>query len=69
MNKSWKPEVFVDGGWATNALRFATKEEAQASVEELMSRWWVPTDGRASESDDAVNYRFDFTTGKNVRLT
>jgi hypothetical protein len=65
---SWKPEVLVDGVWSTNALRYATKAEAEASVRELMSRWWVPTDGRASESNDSVNYRFDFNSNSNVRL-
>lgn len=68
MNTSFKPEVLVDGQWSTNALRFATKAEAEASVKELMSRWWVPTDGRASESNDPVNYRFDFASNSNVRL-
>ena len=68
MNTSYKPEVLVDGQWSTNALRFATKAEAEASVKELMSRWWVPTDGRASESNDPVNYRFDFASNSNVRL-
>ena len=68
MNTSWKPEVLVDGQWSTNALRYATKAEAEASVRELMSRWWVPTDGRASESSDPVNYRFDFASNSNIRL-
>lgn len=66
--KSWKPEVLVDGKWASNALRFATKAEAEASVNELLSRWFVPSDGRATESEEPVNYRFDFSEGKNVRL-
>lgn len=65
-NKSWKPEVLVDGKWATNALRFATAAEAEGSVRELMSRWWVPTDGRAAESEDPVNYRF--VDGQNIRI-
>jgi hypothetical protein len=65
-NKSWKPEVLVDGKWATNALRFATAEEAFASMMELRMRWWVPTDGRATESEDPVNYRF--VNGQNIRI-
>lgn len=65
-NKSWKPEVLVDGKWATNALRFATAEEAFASMMQLRMRWWVPTDGRASESEDPVNYRF--VNGQNIRI-
>ena len=58
-NKSWKPEVLVDGQWSTNGLRFATAEEAFGSVMLLRMRWWVPTDGRATESEDPVNYRFE----------
>lgn len=58
----------VDGKWSTNALRFATKQEAEASVNELMSRWWVPDQGRAAESTDPVNYRFDFAANRNVRI-
>lgn len=65
---SWKPEFLVGRNWATNALRFATKEEAEASVRELRSRWLVPDDGRAAESDDPVNYRFDFEKNRNVPL-
>lgn len=58
-NKSFKPEVLVDGQWSTNGLRFATAEEAFGSVMLLRMRWWVPTDGRATESEDPVNYRFE----------
>lgn len=66
--KSWKLEVLVDGKWSSNALRFATKQEAEASVNELLSRWFVPSGGRATESEEPVNYRFDFSQGRNVRL-
>jgi len=65
-NKSWKPEVLVDGKWSTNALRFATAEEAFGSMMALRIRWWVPTDGRAAESEDPVNYRFE--NGRDVRI-
>ncbi len=68
MNTSWKTEVCVDGQWATNALRFATKNEAEAAGQELLSRWWVPTDSRAAESDDPVNYKFDFNAGRPVAI-
>lgn len=58
----------MSGNWASNALRFATKEEAQASADELLSRWFVPEDGRAAESEDAVNYQFNFELNKNIRI-
>ena len=57
---SWKPEVQTDntGTWASNALRFATKEEAEANASALADRWFAVRDTRAVESDDPVNYRF-----------
>ena len=65
---SWKVEVKCDGEWSSNALRFATKAEAEASGKELRSRWYVPSDSRGTESTDPVNYLFDFDNFKNVRI-
>lgn len=56
--KSWKPEFFVDGGWYGNAVRFETEAEALANARDKFSRWTVPTDYRAVESDDPPNYRW-----------
>lgn len=55
---SFKPEVSTDGGrtFHQNALAFATREEAEASARDLMSRWMLVTDWRAVESDQPVNY-------------
>ena len=55
---SWKPEVIVDstGKWYTNALRFATCEEARANVENLAMRWLAVREWRASECDDPVTH-------------
>lgn len=55
---SWKPEVFVSGKWYANALVFATKEEAENNARDLLMRWLVPTDSRAVESADPVNYTY-----------
>ena len=57
---SWKPEVITDssGKWYGNALRFATREEAEANVADLMSRWLLVRETRVVESDDPVNYRW-----------
>jgi hypothetical protein len=65
---SWKPEVIADstGNWYSNALRFATEEEAYASARSLAWRWTAVRDFRASESDDPVNYQH--IDGKDVRL-
>lgn len=58
--KSWKPEVQTgtDPKWYDNALRFATREEAQKSVDDLSRRWLLVTATRVSTSDDAVNYKW-----------
>lgn len=62
---SWKPEVFAEGEWCGNALRFATFDEADRWARDLLYRWFVPTDSRAVESDDPVNYKMiDFVTGE-----
>lgn len=68
MSTSWKTEVCVDGKWASNAVRFSSKAEAEAAGVELLSRWFVPTDSRAAESDDPVNYVFDFKINRAVSI-
>lgn len=58
---SWKAEVVADqyGGWHSNALRFATREEAQHYVADLANRWLLVTDTRVVECDDPVNRRIE----------
>jgi len=65
---SYKVEVQTEpnGKFTSNALRFATREEAEMSARELMSRWLLVRDCRAAESKDPVNYRFE--NGQNVRI-
>jgi hypothetical protein len=53
---SWRPQFKVHGEWGGNAQRFATKEEAEASAKARYSVWTMPSDWRAIESDDPVNY-------------
>jgi hypothetical protein len=59
-NVSFAPEVVADytGTWTGNGLRFATREEAQANVENLMQRWFAVREIRVVESDDVPNYRW-----------
>ena len=64
--KSFKPEVKVHGSWSSNALRFATKEEAEASADALFRRWLLCESSRAAESSDPVNYKYE--GGRDVRL-
>jgi len=46
------------GQWCGNALRFPTKEEAEANVANLFSRWMLVRETRVVESDDEPNYRW-----------
>jgi len=66
---SWKPEVIADasGKWCGNALRFATKEEAEGNVADLASRWFLVRETRVVESDDPVNYAW--INGKPVAVS
>jgi hypothetical protein len=59
--KSWKAEVIADstGKWCGNALRFATKEEAEAYVADLAYRWALVTDTRVSESTVPPSHRWE----------
>ena len=59
---SFKPSVSTDGGatFNENNLAFATREEAEASAKDLMSRWMLVTDWRVIESDQPVNYRMRY---------
>ena len=54
---SFKPEVFVDNQWASNAVAFDTEEEASISARELYNRWFLCKDWRVVESTDPVNYQ------------
>jgi len=56
--KSWKPEVIADniGHWAGNAVRLATKAEAERYVADLMYRWTSVRETRVVECDDPVTH-------------
>lgn len=57
--KSWKWEMCDHGNWITNAVRFATKAEAEAYGFDLGMRWMgMPDPARAAESEDEVNYKW-----------
>lgn len=57
--QSWAPEVQVEGTkWSRNALRFATKEEAEANARDLMMRWFAVRDSQASPATEPVNYQY-----------
>ena len=56
---SYKPEVFVQGAWSSNALVFATEAEAKAYALNLFQRWTLCDDYRAVPSDLEPNYTAD----------
>ena len=43
---NWKPQVKVEGAWSSNALVFATKEEAERYARDLFRRWTLCVDSR-----------------------
>jgi hypothetical protein len=58
---AWKPQVKTLGDpntWSTNALVFATREEAEASARELFSRWFSCIDHGAVEVDAEATHAF-----------
>lgn len=57
---SFAPEVIADntGKWYGNALRFATRQEAEQNAVDLSMRWFAVRDTRAVESTDPVNYSY-----------
>lgn len=59
-SKSFAPEVIADssGKWSGNALRFASREEAEANVQDLYSRWTMVSQTRVVESEDEPNYQW-----------
>ena len=64
---SFRPMVSTGGEFAGNALRFATREEAESSARDLYGRWTLCVDHRADESADPVNCEWDSSRG-NVHL-
>jgi hypothetical protein len=64
---SFRPMVSTGGAFAGNGLRFATREEAEASARDLYQRWTLWVLYSADESDDPVNCAWDSARG-NVHL-
>jgi hypothetical protein len=69
---SWRAEVIAEviadtnGAWTPNALRFATKQEAEAYVLDLASRWTAVRKTRTVEVNHPVNYRY--VVGQLIRI-
>ena len=52
----WARSAFHEGVFTGNAMRVATKEEADQHAVDLVLRWTAVEDMRVVESDDPVNY-------------
>ena len=65
---SYKIEVIADdsGQWVSNALRFATEQEAQDYMDDLAGRWTLVQQTRVTETDDPATY--EFKDGKVIQL-
>lgn len=65
VKKSYKADVVADasGEWNSNALRFATPEEADAYGRHLWSRWTLVTAMRVTETDEPVTARWETGEG------
>ncbi len=57
IQNSWAPEVIADasGEWCGNGLRFCRKEDAEAWVSDLASRWFLVKETRVVPSEDVPN--------------
>ena len=58
---AYKPEVQTAGDgdkWSGNALRFASEDEAQAYVIDLMMRWTAVSNTRVITVDEPVTHRW-----------
>ena len=60
---NFKYGMIVDGKPGFNSVVLATHDEADNAARELMSRWFVPTGWDVVETNDAVNYKFDWDNG------
>jgi hypothetical protein len=62
--KPWRAEVTVtdDAKWYSNALRFATKEEALSYASDLSGRWMQVTRWRAVDETVPANQAYEAGT-------
>jgi hypothetical protein len=67
---SYAPQVHTagdkPGSFNGNALRFATTDEANTYLIDLMLRWTAVKEVRVVESEDPVNYKIE--NGELIRL-
>lgn len=52
--------------FVSNALRFATVQEAESYAQDLYSRWFGMDEYRIEESEEPVNYKWE--NGQAIRI-
>ena len=69
-SKSYKCYVkaYGENSYNSNALCFSTPEEAESYGNELLSRWFGAERFEIRESNEPVNYKFNYDTGKAERI-
>lgn len=51
----WKTEVLVEGKWSSNAVVWPDEDSARTAGNDLLMRWFGPTDYRAVEVNEEPN--------------
>ena len=51
----WRTEVLADGQWCPNGIVWPDEQSALQAGRDLLSRWFVPTDYRATPVEDEPN--------------
>lgn len=51
----WITEVLVDGTWSGNAVVWPDEDSALSAGSDLLMRWFIPTDYRATATDQEPN--------------
>jgi hypothetical protein len=65
---SWKAEFMSRGRqWTAHEPRFTTSLEAQEYAKDVFNNWEDPLQWKVTESDDPVNYQWDFNKHTAVR--
>lgn len=58
VGESYRVDVFVEDEWVSNALRFSTKDEANAYSRDLWGRWMAVKQTKITKTQDAVTHSF-----------
>lgn len=66
--KGWMAEVTDGSGFASNALVFSNKEEAEEYAKDLMNRWFAAREYRIVRTPESPNYSWNNDSRKLVKI-